>query len=131
MIDLIEICICDSSIRNYVISNRNTKRTDLYYKLYIFTKFTKKCYYRRMSTIVSIKDVRDKLADIIARVEMTGDKVIITKFGKPRAMIVPLSNEKAVKIDLSESFGAWKNRKDIKNTAKWVREMRDKTSLRQ
>jgi len=84
-----------------------------------------------MSTIVSIKDVRDKLADIIARVEMTGDKVIITKFGKPRAMIVPLSNEKAVKIDLSESFGAWKNRKDIKNTAKWVREMRDKTSLRQ
>lgn len=82
-----------------------------------------------MNTTISIKDVRDKLADVIARVEMTGDEIVITKFGKPRAMIVPLDKKKTA-TNLDESFGAWKNRKDIKDTATWVREQRDKMSLR-
>lgn len=84
-----------------------------------------------MTQTLSIKDARNNLADIVSRVEMAGDEVIITKFGKPRVKIVPLSIDKISKIDLSESFGAWSERGDIKNTAKWVREMRDKTSLRQ
>lgn len=84
-----------------------------------------------MTQTLSIKDARNKLADIVSRVEMAGDEIIITKFGKPRAMIVPISASKLSKIDLTESFGAWKGRDDIKNTAKWVREMRHKTSLRQ
>lgn len=84
-----------------------------------------------MTQTLSIKEARNNLADIVARVEMAGDEIIITKFGKPRVRIVPLSKQKAAKIDLSESLGAWKSRKDIKSTATWVQEIRDKTSLRQ
>lgn len=83
-----------------------------------------------MTQTLSIKDARNNLADIVSRVEMAGDEIIITKFGKPRVKIVPLSNDKAAKIDLSDSFGAWKNRKDIKNTGKWVASLRAKMSTR-
>lgn len=82
-----------------------------------------------MLQTLSIKDARNNLADIVSRVEMTGDEIIITKFGRPRAMLVPISN-KAQKSALDETFGAWKGRKDIKNTAKWVAALREKISLR-
>lgn len=84
-----------------------------------------------MNQMLSIKDVRNRLADVVAGVEMRGDEVVITKFGKPRAIIVPFNKKKALKSALDESFGIWKDRKDMKDSAKWVREMRDKTSLRQ
>ena len=82
-----------------------------------------------MIQTLSIKDARNNLADIVSRVEIAGDEIIITKFGKPRAMIVPIDHKKSTG-SLDEVFGAWKNKKDIKDTAKWVRELRDKISLR-
>lgn len=84
-----------------------------------------------MTQTVSIKEARNNLADIVARVEMAGDEVVITKFGKPRAMVVPIRKMHVAGEGLDEAFGIWKDRKDIKSTAKWVRELRDKTSLRQ
>lgn len=83
-----------------------------------------------MTQTLSIKDVRNKLADIVSRVEMAGDEIIITKFGKPRAMLVPITKEMALKSALDETFGAWRNRRDIKDSAKWARELRIKTSTR-
>lgn len=41
---------------------------------------------------VSIKELRDSLADIIDQVAIGGKRFIITKYGKPRAMITPLSD---------------------------------------
>jgi len=58
---------------------------------------------------------------------------VVTKFGKPRAMIVPVSgivsgiDNKA----MSEVFGAWLGRGDIGNSAEWVRKTRRNTSLRE
>lgn len=83
-----------------------------------------------MIQTLSIKDVRNRFADIVSRVEMAGDEVIITKFGKPRARIVPISRTQPSKVLLRETFGAWRNRKDIKNTAKWVTSLRAKMSVR-
>lgn len=84
-----------------------------------------------MAQTFSIKDTRNKLADIVSRVEITGDEVIITKFGKPRVRIVPLSTStSATKFTLRQTFGVWKNRKDIKDTAKWSRELRGAMSTR-
>ena len=83
-----------------------------------------------MTQLISIKDTRNNLADIISRVEMTGDEIIVTKFGKPRAMIVPVYNKKPLG-NFDETFGAWKGRKDIKDTGDWVRNLRTKISLRQ
>lgn len=84
-----------------------------------------------MTQTISIKDARNNLADIVSRAEMRGDEIVITKFGKPRAMLVPVSKDRKIQGDFDEVFGAWKSRKDIKNTGKWVRELRRKISLRQ
>lgn len=84
-----------------------------------------------MTQILSIKDARNSLAAIVSRVEITGDEVIITKFGKPKVMVVPFKERQSLSEVLNESFGMWEDRSDVKDTAKWVRELRDKTSLRQ
>ena len=80
---------------------------------------------------MSVKDVRSNLAEIIDKVAIAGDTFVVTKFGKPRAMIVPISQSKARKAVLEETFGAWKDRNDIKDTTKWVRDLRTRMSLRQ
>lgn len=84
-----------------------------------------------MLQTLSIKDARNNLADIVSRVEMRGEEIVITKFGKPRAMLVPVSKQKAAVGSFDEVFGVWKGRLDIKNTGKWVRDLRTKISLRQ
>ena len=83
-----------------------------------------------MTQTLSIKDTRNKLADIVNQVAILGDKFIITKFGKPKAIIVPFTQEETVSGNFDEVFGAWKERLDIKDTAKWVRNLRTKISLR-
>lgn len=84
-----------------------------------------------MTQTVSIKDTRNKLADIVNHVAVAGDTFVITKFGKPRAMIVPITKVKAQKSVLEETFGAWKGRKDIKDSAGWVARLRSKMSTRE
>lgn len=84
-----------------------------------------------MTQVLSIKDTRNHLADVVARVEMTGDEVIITKFGKPRAMLVPYTNRESAMGNFDEVFGIWKGRSDIKDSRQWVRNLREKISLRQ
>jgi prevent-host-death family protein len=84
-----------------------------------------------MIQTLSIKDARNNLADIVSRVEMRGDEIVITKFGKPRAMLVPISDKKTLVDKFDETFGAWRGRKDIKDSGEWVRNLRRKISLRQ
>lgn len=83
-----------------------------------------------MTQTLSIKDTRDKLADVVNQVAVAGDVFVITKFGQPKAMIVPITKIKAQESVLEETFGAWKGRKDIKNTAKWATALRTKMSTR-
>lgn len=83
-----------------------------------------------MTQTLSIKDTRVKLAEIINQVAIAGDEFVITKFGQPKAMIVPISKAKAQKTALEETFGAWKHRSDIKDTGEWVRNLRRKLSVR-
>ena len=84
-----------------------------------------------MTQTLSIKDTRDKLADVVNQVAVAGDVFVITKFGQPKAMIVPISQVKAQKSVLEETFGAWKDRGDIKDSAKWVAKLRAKMSNRE
>lgn len=83
-----------------------------------------------MTQTISIKDTRNKLADVINQVAVAGDSFVITKFGQPKAMIVPISKDKTQRSVLEETFGAWKGRRDIKDSGKWVRNLRTKISLR-
>lgn len=84
-----------------------------------------------MTQKLSIKDTRNNLAEIIDQVSVGGQVFVITKFGKPKAMITPLSDKTiSTKPDLEDSFGIWKNRKDIKDSGKWVADIRAKMSMR-
>lgn len=82
-----------------------------------------------MTQTISIKDTRNKLADIINQVAFGNDIFVITKFGKPQAMIVPVSKSKTTS-GLEESFGAWGDRSDIKDSNQWVGDLRAKMSTR-
>ncbi len=83
-----------------------------------------------MTQQISVKDTRERLAEVIDQVAMTGNTFVITKFGKPRAMIVPVLRGTIPDAGIQESFGAWKKRKDIKDSAKWIEKLRSKMSIR-
>lgn len=83
-----------------------------------------------MIQVMTIRDTRNRLADVINQVAVAGDTFVITKFGEPKAMIVPVSKAKSQTSALEETFGAWKGRKDIKDTAKWVAKLRGQMSIR-
>ncbi len=80
---------------------------------------------------ITIKDTRTNLAHLVNQVSLVGTQFVITKFGKPTAMLTPIK-ENAInpKTSLSTSFAAWNKRKDIKDSAKWVAALRSKVSLR-
>lgn len=80
----------------------------------------------------SVKETRQQLSQIIEEVAIAKRRYLITKFGKPKAMIVPIprSPEKESFSGLEASFGVWKNRKDIRDPAKWVSKLRRRWSTR-
>lgn len=84
---------------------------------------------------VSIKDLRNNLAQLIEEVAIGKKKITITKFGKKKAVLVPVTESKrdiSRKTDWTKlpAFGIWKNRKDIGDTASWVADLRKKESYR-
>ena len=86
---------------------------------------------------VSIKDFRDKLAQLVEEVAIAGKQIEITKFGKPKAMLIPINSfknkikkKKPIDVKKLPGFGMWKNRKDMKDPAKWVHDLRVKESTR-
>lgn len=86
-----------------------------------------------MMQTMSIKDTRDNLAEIIDRVAVSGEQFVVTKFGKPRAMLVPVmavGDTQSIN-GYDEVFGAWKGRSDLDETGNWVRNIRKLMSVRQ
>lgn len=83
----------------------------------------------------TIKELRDNLAEIIARVSITGESVVVTKFGKSKVRIVADVGGKEVEKEreakkkrlvkaLDKSFGIWADREDMKDPDEWVRKIR-------
>ena len=81
-----------------------------------------------MTQTIPIKETRANLADLINQVAVGGTSFIITKFGKPKAMLVPVLPDKRRQTGLSASFGMWKDREDMKDHDKWVRKIRSEFS---
>ena len=85
---------------------------------------------------VSIKELRDNLAQLIEEVAIAKKHIKITKFGKIKAVIVPIKETKQSKrkkkVDWTKlpAFGIWKDRHEMKDPAKWLRELRERESLR-
>jgi antitoxin (DNA-binding transcriptional repressor) of toxin-antitoxin stability system len=82
---------------------------------------------------VSIAQTRATLAEIIEQVSVGGKTYAVTKFGKVKALITPvtediaqdqLSQKKKFADMLAETSGAFKHREDMKDSAEWVRKQR-------
>lgn len=95
------------------------------YKIYILW------FNEYIMQVLSIKDTREKLADVINQVVVAEEESVVTKFGKPKAMLVPMTKFPGWdEGSFDEVFGAWRDRKEIKVGTKWVRNLRAKMSLR-
>lgn len=85
-------------------------------------------------TTVSIKETRDNLSELIERVALAKESFLITKFGKPKALIVSAEDiqktKKARQEVLEKTAGLWTDRKDVKTGASWVKKLREKASTR-
>lgn len=85
-----------------------------------------------MPSQISIQDARDNFADMVTQTAIIGKQFVITKFGRPSAMLVPVKQweDKKRWTGLDAAYGLWKDRKDIKDANKWVENLRTKMSLR-
>ena len=79
---------------------------------------------------ISVQHTRDNLAMIMERTALTGERFVVTKFGKPKAVIVPLEyvygkNNTRKREKLFASLGElWEDRKDMENSVSWVKKQR-------
>lgn len=84
--------------------------------------------------VISTKNLRDNLAEILEQVSIGRQNFIVAKFGRKKALISPITddffNDKKVNFSKLAAFGVWKNRQDLKNSAKWVSNLRKKQSFR-
>lgn len=86
-----------------------------------------------MMQTIPIKETRANLADLINQVEVAGKSFVITKFGKPKAMLVPVLDDRgqrSVKPKKIPGFGMWADREDMKDPDAWVRKIRSRWARR-
>lgn len=86
-------------------------------------------------TIVSLKDARQQFSELIDRAALVRESFVVTKFDKPKAMIVPVPAQFMVKkgrrkLGVTALVGLWKDRTDIGDTTQWVSTRRKSESLR-
>jgi prevent-host-death family protein len=83
---------------------------------------------------ITIKQTRDNLAEIIEQVAVAGTRYTVTKFNKPKALIIPITDVDITvdqkRAQLRAQKGSWINRTDIKDVVEWSSELRKKASSR-
>ena len=89
-------------------------------------------------TTVTVQQARDNFAQLIERAALANDSFLVTKFGKPKAVIIAADQVKrrgekllvARKKALAGVLGMWANRKDMADSAKWVTDLRRREAYR-
>ena len=85
--------------------------------------------------IISTKELRYNLSEILEQVAIGGKEFIVKKFGKEKVKISPIKKEQKVlnkkkSIGKLPGFGMWKDREDMKDPSEWVRNLRVRESFR-
>lgn len=92
-------------------------------------------------TTISISDLRVQLPDVAERVALTGEVFAVEKWGKIKGYFVPslLVTKAKDKEDvlmakrkkvIDRVGGVWKDREDMKDSVKWVRDLRSREGSR-
>jgi prevent-host-death family protein len=74
---------------------------------------------------ITTKQLRIQPGRIISQVN-NGQEITITYRGKACAKIIPMNNKKSINLEESddELFGIWRDRKDMKDVERYIRNMR-------
>lgn len=87
--------------------------------------------------LISTKELRDNLAEVLEKVAIGQQSFLVSKFGRKKAMMIPIAemaeaDKKKQKRNLSSlsACGMWKDRKDMKNSAAWISKLRQRQSFR-
>lgn len=85
-------------------------------------------------TNISVKETRDKLSELLERVAIGKESFVITKFNKPKAVIMPVAEvamaEQNVRRAVTALAGVWEKSRDVKDGASWVANRRRRESSR-
>ena len=57
--------------------------------------------------MISVKDTRNNLAELLEQVAISKRQFVITKFGKPKARLVPMVDQVAGGSKLTPEFKKW------------------------
>lgn len=82
--------------------------------------------YTTATNQISTKELRNQLASVVDRVALRGESFVVTKFGMPRAVLMPVgptqtASDAEAALILKESFGSWKHRKDALTESRQIR----------
>jgi prevent-host-death family protein len=80
-------------------------------------------YKREEKMYSTAKELRFHTKELLESVSR-GEEVVITYRGKPYAKLVPFQKAEQNIEKSDELFGMWKDRKDLKDINKYVRELR-------
>lgn len=64
-------------------------------------------------TTLSLSEAKMKLSELVEKLGVTGEPVVVTKNGRPAAVLVT-----------PDEFAGWQETIDIKSNAEWMREIR-------
>jgi len=71
----------------------------------------------------TVLDLRYRMKEVLRAIER-GEPVTVLHRGTPKARITPISTTGSPKPSSDKTFGMWKDREDLIDPAKYVRELR-------
>ena len=89
-------------------------------------------------TIITVQQARDNFSELIERVALARESFLVTKFGKPKVVIMAADELKRLgqiqtkkkKQAIKAIAGMWADRKDMADSAKWVADLRRREAVR-
>jgi prevent-host-death family protein len=91
-----------------------------------------------MSTELSVAETKRRFSDLLNRVELTGESVVIKRRGRRVARLVPIGDDDHAdttpswpRRGLLAAVGAWEDYDDIDQFREEIRLMRDQTTDRE
>lgn len=87
---------------------------------------------------MTVQQARDNFSEIIERVALAQESFLVTKFGKPKVVIIAADKfRKLGQVGVNKRrqaieaiVGMWVNRKDMADSAKWVTDLRRREAMR-
>ena len=72
----------------------------------------------------SVLDLRKKMSEVMSAIDRH-ERVTLTHRGRPRAIILPITEKKKVKVSELKAFGMWADRDDMSDPVSFVEKLRE------